>query len=67
MAAEGLNMSRSLKVQHGEDPILLQMTMVTLKNLLPNMPEICPEDDAFQIIMSAIEYIDYLKDALTEI
>ena len=66
MATEGLNLHTSLKLQNGEDPALLEMTMVTLKNLLPNLQEGSP-DEAFEILLSAIEYIDYLKDALDEV
>lgn len=66
MAAEGLNVNRSLKLQNGEDPVLLELTMVALKNLLPNMPDNCADDEAFEILMSAIEYIDYLKEALND-
>jgi len=65
MAAEGLNINRGLKIQTGEDPVLLEMTMITLKKLLPNLPT-KSDDETLEIIMSAIEYIDYLKATLKE-
>lgn len=66
MATESLPATRSLigAQNNGEDPIELQMTMHTLKNLLPNLPKSSESDDAFEILIRAIEYIDFLKASL---
>ena len=69
MATESLPASRPVigSQTQGEDPVALQMTMVTLKNLLPNIPSSSQSDDAFEILLSAIEYIDFLKASLSQV
>ena len=54
-------------------PENLDMQLELLRRVLPNMPKKASpmqintdDDETYQLLMSAIEYINYLNDALTK-
>jgi hypothetical protein len=67
MATEGLHLSRIVTQKNPEDPMILEMELMKLlKSLLPNITNENVENEDFDILMSAIEYIDYLRSAITK-